>query len=378
MARVGSPSGTPMTAAYSPRSALRRTSASRDSSISAGRARHPRTGRVRRSSGSPPAFPPDRRSPAQRRASRRLDVIAQRGGFVLHLLQSVLDHVADRHDADNLLLLDHRDVAELAGGHALHDDPDGLRRAAGDDFAGHDLRQRLCEHARSMLSEHAHDIALGQDADDPAIRAEHEQRADLIFSERAYRGFEGRRGLDRNDVATLGGKNVLDVHGSPPSACSERPECRLDNARFGIEFRQLRHAATDEPPDLGEERADRCALDVNRYAALTKARLSDGTRGAARCRQESPLKRAYSPRRWLMNGRRRIRPFSAVEFGRGRDRIECGEGEKTNQESADMRLPRDRMLDARNAYGEDLPEQNIDAEPDQRECEHTRIAKACG
>src|SRR5262249_38261101 len=58
-----------------------------------------------------------------------------------------------------------------------------------------------------------------------------------------------------NDVATLGGENVLDVHGSPPSACSARAECRLDNARFAIEFRQPRHPATDGPPDLCEERS---------------------------------------------------------------------------------------------------------------------------
>src|SRR5215467_11429408 len=135
-----------------------------------------------------------------------------------------------------------------------------------------------------MLREHAHDITLGQDADDATIRAEHEQRADFIFGERAHRGFESRRGLDRHDVAALGGENVLDVHWSPPSACSEHPECRLDNARFGIEFRQLRHPATDEPLDLGEEPPNRCALDVDRYAALTEARLSDGTLGAARYR----------------------------------------------------------------------------------------------
>jgi len=42
-------------------------------------------------------------------------------------------------------------------------------------------------------------------------------------------------------------------------------------------------------PDLGAERPDRCALDVNRYAALTELRLSDGTPGAARCRQALPL-----------------------------------------------------------------------------------------
>src|SRR5262245_66173291 len=74
---------------------------------------------------------------------------------------------------------------------------------------------------------------------------------------------------------------------------------------------------------------------------------------------------------------RRIRPFAAVEFGRTRDRIECGEGKKPDQESADMRLPSDRLLDARHTQGED-PEQKIDAEPDQHECEHARVAKACG
>src|SRR5262249_53704188 len=92
-------------------------------------------------------------------------------------------------------------------------------------------------------------------------------------------GFERRRGLDRNDVATLGGENVLDVHGSPPSACSERAECRLDNARFAIEFRQPRHPAADEPPRaIGS-----AALDIDRYAALTKPRLSDGIPSPARC-----------------------------------------------------------------------------------------------
>src|SRR5947209_1878759 len=116
MARAGSPSGTPTIAACSPRSACRRTSASRDSSISVGRARRPRTGLARRSSRSPPASPPDRLFLAEPPASRRLDVVAQRGGFVLHLLQPVLDHVADRHDADDLVLLDHRNVAELARG----------------------------------------------------------------------------------------------------------------------------------------------------------------------------------------------------------------------------------------------------------------------
>src|SRR5262245_29825643 len=198
-----------------------------------------------------------------------------------------------------------------------------------------------------------------------------------MFGERAHRGFESCGGLDRNDVATLGGENVLDVHVSPPSACSERPECRLDNARFNIEFRQLWHAAMDEPPRPGRRATGSLRARRRPYAGLTELRLSDGSGGAARCRQALLLKRACSPGRWLMNGRCRIGPFPAVEFGRSPNRIEYGEGKKTDQKSSDMGLPSDRLLDAWHADGED-PEQNIDAEPDQHECEHPRIAKACG
>src|SRR5947199_855043 len=43
-----------------------------------------------------------------------------------------------------------------------------------------------------------------------------------MLRERAHRGFEGRGGFDRNHIAALGGKNVLDVHGSPPLTGSLR------------------------------------------------------------------------------------------------------------------------------------------------------------
>src|SRR5262249_60671824 len=115
--------------------------------------------------------------------------------------------------------------------------------------------------------------------------------------ERAHRGFERRRGLDRNDVATLGGENVLDVHGSPPSACSERAECRLDNARFAIEFRQPRHPAADEPPDPVRGAIRSAALDVDRWVALTKPRLSDGIRSPARCPPTVAGRARVPPRR---------------------------------------------------------------------------------
>ena len=43
-----------------------------------------------------------------------LDVVAQRRLLALHLLQPMLDHVADRHDAGEAALLDHGQMAEFA------------------------------------------------------------------------------------------------------------------------------------------------------------------------------------------------------------------------------------------------------------------------
>ena len=96
-----------------------------------------------------------------RLAERFADLaVTQRGGFLLDFLEPVFDHVADRHHADHLFVLDHRQVAELARGHQLHQNPDGIRLAAGDDLARHHLSQRLREHACAALGQHAYDVAL--------------------------------------------------------------------------------------------------------------------------------------------------------------------------------------------------------------------------
>src|SRR5262249_19758331 len=78
-------------------------------------------------------------------ASRCLDIVTQCRGLLLHFVQAVLDDVADRDDADHLILLDDRNVAELACRHPLHDRADGLRLAACDDLARHHLSKRLRE-----------------------------------------------------------------------------------------------------------------------------------------------------------------------------------------------------------------------------------------
>src|SRR5215471_15666506 len=94
-------------------------------------------------------------------ASRCLDIFTQCRGLLLHFVQAVLDDVADRDDADHLILLDDRNVAELACRHLLHDRADGLRRAACDDIARHHLSKLLREHVGALFAKHPHNVAFG-------------------------------------------------------------------------------------------------------------------------------------------------------------------------------------------------------------------------
>ncbi len=94
-------------------------------------------------------------------------------------------------------------MAELAGGHHLHELGDRVGLLAGDDLAGHDLRHRLLQHARTALTEHAHDVALRQDAFEPAL-VHHQHRADLLLGEQLDCGSQLRVGLDAHDLVALG------------------------------------------------------------------------------------------------------------------------------------------------------------------------------
>src|SRR4029077_6127209 len=93
-----------------------------------------------------------------------LDVIAKRFLLGFIFLDASLDDVADRDQADHLTVLDHGQVAELAERHHLHEPADRVGLAAADDLARHHRADRLIQHPRAALAEHAHDVAFRQDA----------------------------------------------------------------------------------------------------------------------------------------------------------------------------------------------------------------------
>ena len=118
---------------------------------------------------------------SETKGSGRLDVIAQR--FLLGLVfpDPPFDDVADRNQADHLAIFDHRQMPELAQRHHLHDGGDGIRLTAADDLARHHRADGLVEHCGAALAEHAHDVALRQDAFDAAL-AHRQHRADLALA----------------------------------------------------------------------------------------------------------------------------------------------------------------------------------------------------
>src|ERR1700674_39267 len=114
-------------------------------------------------------------------SSRCRDVFAERLALVFQLFEAMLHHVAHRYDTDKTPVLDHRDVAETAGGHALHKRGNCLFGGAGYDLASHDASYRVRERARTMLGEGADDIALGQDSGDTLVGSAYDHGSDLLL-----------------------------------------------------------------------------------------------------------------------------------------------------------------------------------------------------
>src|SRR6266436_8868543 len=82
-----------------------------------------------------------------------LDILAQRFLFGLVFPDPPFDDVADRYQADNLAILDHRQMPEFAGGHHFHDRGDGVGLPAADDLAGHHRADRLVQRRCTAFAE---------------------------------------------------------------------------------------------------------------------------------------------------------------------------------------------------------------------------------
>src|SRR5664279_5234756 len=93
---------------------------------------------------------------------RGADIIPHRLGLLLDFPDALLDHVADRHQTDQLALGHHRHVTEFSLRHPLHDAGDAVVLAAGGDVARHHLTDWKRERGGAVFGDRAHDVALRQ------------------------------------------------------------------------------------------------------------------------------------------------------------------------------------------------------------------------
>src|SRR5713101_7633342 len=160
-------------------------------------------------------------------ASSSEDVLMQRFGFVLHLLETILDDVAYRYEAGQPPPLHDRQMSELAGRHPFHDLGDRVRFAAGHDLARHHLTNRLLERRRAAFGQPPHDIALGQYADDLAVGPGDDHRPDLMRGERLCCTRDRYGLMDGTDVGAFVAHSGFLGHGLPPFLRTPHAPTRL-------------------------------------------------------------------------------------------------------------------------------------------------------
>ncbi len=97
-------------------------------------------------------------------------------------------------------------MPELAQRHHFHDGGDGVGLPATDDLSRHHAADGLLEHSGAPLAQHAHNVALGQNAFDTAL-AHHQHRADLLSTENLDSRREIGVWLDTQNLVAFGIEN---------------------------------------------------------------------------------------------------------------------------------------------------------------------------
>src|ERR1700730_16780209 len=180
-----------------------------------------------RSAARPPAGP-SRRSPAtSRRFPRRIrsrrpefcpaglcgrDIFAHRPMLVFQLLEPIFDHVADRHDANQSLVENDREMAAAPDGHFSHGQIDGFVLMRGNDRRRHMFRHGIVERGRAPSADRMNDIALPQNSKDAALRVGDYNRPNVTRRQNSGGLGQGPVWLGGNDILSLGRENACDSH----------------------------------------------------------------------------------------------------------------------------------------------------------------------
>ena len=149
--------------------------------------------------------------------------LAQGVRLQLELVNPILDHVPDTHDAREPALVDHGEVADAVAGHERHDGGDPIARRARMHARRHHPGDGKREHVRVVLDQSAHDVAFRDDANDAAaVLAYHHEGADVPALELPGHRVERRVRARGFHVVTLYLEDCGNGHETPPSLLASR------------------------------------------------------------------------------------------------------------------------------------------------------------
>src|SRR6266545_5151401 len=141
------------------------------------------------------------------RSAAARDVVGQVLDLEALLLRLVLDEVADRHEPDDVVVVDHGQVSDAAVGHDRHRLFDRRLGRDVDERRRHDLADFRVAARAALHGDLPQVVALGHDPDD-LVAVGDEDRADVALDDLHERVVDRRAGLDLQDVAALAPEDV--------------------------------------------------------------------------------------------------------------------------------------------------------------------------
>src|SRR5919106_2374620 len=128
----------------------------------------------------------------------------------------MLDHVAYADDPSERAVLEHRQMAKPAIGHGLHQLFQPVLRDAGHHLDGHQLADPHLHQLGPVVGQATGNVALRDDAREPAAVIGDHHRTDALGLEQAYNLGNGRLRPGSDHLAALGRENLTDQHGTAP------------------------------------------------------------------------------------------------------------------------------------------------------------------
>jgi hypothetical protein len=116
------------------------------------------------------------------RPALRREIVAKHRRFQLELTETVLHHVSDGDDAEEMSVLANDEVPKALAGHPLHDGFDAVVRIA-KRGGSHDILDEHVADRPEVAIHRFHDVSFADESDDGTISRDDRHAADVVNEE---------------------------------------------------------------------------------------------------------------------------------------------------------------------------------------------------